>query len=135
MGTTVWIDDGTREALRTLQRTLGTGSVNATIRRLLDQPATDAHSLFARHRAAIRAILRRHRLRNLVAFGSRARGDAQAASDLDLAVEVATGASPLAVLAAEADIEKELGISVNLVELPNAKLKDVLRREGVPFER
>lgn len=134
MGTTVWLDEETREALRRLQAQLGTGSANATIRRLLDQPASDARTLFARHRTAIAAILRRHHVRRLVAFGSRARGDATAASDLDLGVEVAPGAEPLAVLAAENDLEELFGIRVNLVELPNPALRAALRREGVPFE-
>lgn len=133
MGTTVWIDDATRAALRRLQRQLGTPSVNATIQRLLQNPAQDAHTLFARHRKAIRAILRRHHLTGLVAFGSRARGDAGPASDLDLAVHVAAGADPLALLAAEGDLEAALGLKVNLVELPNPALEAAIRREGVPF--
>lgn len=134
MGTTVWVDDETRKALRRLQEALGADSANATIRRLIEQPATDARTLFARYGKAIRAILRRHRLRRLIAFGSRARGDATPASDLDLAVEAAPGADPLAILAAEADLEDELGLGVNLVELPNPSLRPILRREGVAFE-
>lgn len=133
MSTTIWVDRETRLALRRLQEAFGTGSANATIRRLIEQPSTDARTLFARHRDAIRAILRRRRLRRMVAFGSRARGDATAASDLDLAVEVAPGADPLAILAAEADLEQALGLRVNLVEVPNPSLREVLRREGVVF--
>lgn len=129
----MWIDEGTREALRRLQVAFGTDSVNATIRRLIEQPSPDAQGLFAKHHDAIRTILRRHGIRRLVAFGSRARGDATAASDLDLAAEFAKGSPPLALLAAEADLEAELGLKVNLVEIPNPKLADVLRREGVPF--
>lgn len=135
MGTTVWVDDGTRAALRRLQSALGTDSVNATIRRLLEQPPADARSLFSKHRSAIAAILRRHKLKGLVAFGSRARGDANPASDLDLAAEAGPDAAPLAILAAEADLEAELGVPVSLVELPNTKLQSVIAREGVPFER
>lgn len=135
VGTTVWLDAETRETLRRLQAALGTASVNETIRRLIEQPASDAHSIFSKHHDAIRKIMRRHKLRDLVAFGSRARGDATPASDLDLAATVGEGASPLAILAAEADLEAELGIAVNLVELPNAALKNVIRREGVSFGR
>lgn len=133
MGTTVWLEDATREKLRELQRALGARSVNETIERLMAQPAPDARALFAAHRGAIEAIMRKHGLRKLIAFGSRARGDAKPTSDLDLAAEVAKRASPLAVLAAEADLEAALGIPVSLVELPNPRLAAVLRREGVPF--
>lgn len=134
MGTTVWIDDETRSALRKLQASFGTPSVNATIQRLIAQPSPDARALFAVHREGIREILQRHRLRRLVAFGSRARGDAGPASDLDLAAEVAKGADPLALLAAEGDLEALLGMPVHLVELPNQRLAKVLKKEGVPFD-
>jgi predicted nucleotidyltransferase len=133
MGTTVWVDDQVRAELRGLQGTLGLGSVNATLRHLLERPPQDAHSLFATHREEIQAVLARHDLRGLVAFGSRARGDAHAASDLDLAAEPGPGADPMALLAAEADLEELLGIRVHLVELPNRGLHDVIEREGVPF--
>lgn len=134
MGTTVWIDADTRQALRKLQRELGTGSVNATIRRLLEQPAPDARALFAKHRAEIRAIMRKHRIRKLVAFGSRARGDATPSSDLDLAAELAPTAAPLAILAAEADLEEALKLNVDLVELPNPRLRKAIALEGIAFE-
>jgi predicted nucleotidyltransferase len=133
MGTTVWVDDGTRKALRRLQRELGTESVNDTIRCLIERRALDARAVFALHRDAIKAVLRRHRLRRLVAFGSRARGDAGPTSDLDLAAEVAPQADPLALLAAEADLEEATGLRVNLVELPNPRLQGAIEREGVPF--
>ena len=134
MGTTVWIGKDTRQDLRRLQDQLGTPSVNATIRRLLERPAPDARALFAIHRAGIMAVIRRRRLKRLVAFGSRARGDARATSDLDLAVEVKAGADPLTVLEVEADLEELLGIRVHIVELPNPALRQTIQREGVAFE-
>lgn len=130
----MWVDDETRAALRELQDAFGADSVNATIRRLIDRPSLDARTIFALHKDGIATILRRHHLRRLVAFGSRARGDAKPTSDLDLAVELASKASPLALLAAEADLEAELGMTVNLVELPNKRIEDALKREGVRFE-
>lgn len=133
MGTTVWVDETTRAHLRRLQESLGTSSVNETIRRLLEQPATDARGLFTKHGREIRRIMRQHGIRNMTAFGSRARGDARPGSDLDVAVEMKKDARPLAVLAAEADLEEELGLSVHLVELPKAELHDIIRREGIRF--
>lgn len=132
-GTTVWIDSATREKLRRLQASFGTDSVNATIRRLIESPTQDARALFAKHRAEIRAILRKHALRGLVAFGSRARGDAGPTSDLDLAVQRTARAKPLAILAAEADLEELFGLPVDLVEIPNPKLDAVIKKEGVKF--
>jgi len=108
-----------------------TDPVNATIRRLLEQPALDAHALFARYRPEIPAILRKHGLRRFVAFGSRARGDAGPTSDLDLAMEHGPRAKPLAILAAEADLEEVLGVPVDLVELPNERLQHMIARERV----
>lgn len=134
MGTTVWLSSATREDLRRLQGQLGLGSVDAAVRHLLARPAIDARTLFAVHRKGIVAILRKHALHGLVAFGSRARGDATVASDLDLAAVVKAGAGPMAVLSAEADLEQELGVPVNLVELPNPALEAVIAREGVPFD-
>src|ERR1051325_2689385 len=117
MGTTVWVDDETRKALRRLQRDLGAASANDTIRRLIERPSLDARTLFALHRAAIAALLARHKGKRLVAFGSRARGDADPASDLDVAVEMGRGADALAPLALEADLEDLLGMPVNVVDL------------------
>ncbi|MHB8634689.1 MAG: hypothetical protein ACYDBQ_12145 [Thermoplasmatota archaeon] len=53
VGTTVWLDAETREALRRTQGRLGEPSAGATIRRLLDRPELDARTLFALHRAGI----------------------------------------------------------------------------------
>lgn len=133
MGTTVWIDAQTRERLRELQDAFGTPSVNATIQRLLDQPAMDARALFAKHSQAIRRLLARHGVRSLTAFGSRARGDARPDSDLDVAIELAPKAGPLAVLALEADLEDLLSLKVNVTELPNPRVAAALRREGIRF--
>jgi predicted nucleotidyltransferase len=133
MGTTVWVDETTREGLRQVQERLGLPSVNATIQHLLERPAIDARTLFALHRDQIREILARHHLRYLVAFGSRARGDATLTSDLDLAVEAGPESDPLALLAAEAELETVLGLPVHLVERPHARLEKVIEREGVAF--
>ena len=133
MGTTVWVDRDTREQLRRLQTVFCTDSVDSTIRRLIARPPEDARSLFAAHRTAIEAIMRRHGLRHLVAFGSRARGDAGPGSDLDLAAEFHPDSDPLAIMAAGRDFEEELGLLVDLVELPHPTIGQIIEREGVAF--
>ncbi|MEK6975540.1 MAG: nucleotidyltransferase domain-containing protein [Candidatus Thermoplasmatota archaeon] len=133
MGTTVWIDDATRADLRRLQDAFGTPSVNATIQRLLSQPAMDARTIFAKHGGAIAAILKRHGLRGLVAFGSRARGEARPDSDLDLAAHIDPRGDPLAIFGAELDFEDLLGMKVHIVQLPNQRLAATLKRDGIAF--
>lgn len=131
MGTTIWVDEETREELRRLQELLGKKSANETIRYLIAQPVPDARSLFHTHRSQIEPILRNHGIRRLIAFGSRARGDARPTSDLDLAVEIDKDVPPLSLIAAEAELEEVLGIPVHLVELPNKKIERTLEKEGV----
>lgn len=135
MGTTVWVEDATRDELRMSQHDLGTNSVNATIQYLTRKPALDARALFAVHFETIRSLMKRHRVRKLIAYGSRARGEARPTSDLDLAVKMASNADPLAVLALEADLEEALGVPVSVVELPNERVEKAIGKEGIPFGR
>ena len=133
MGTTVWVEDDVRAELRRLQHSMGAASVNAVLRRVLGPGPRTAQALFADHYDAIGRILRLHRIAQLVAFGSRARGDARPDSDLDVALRLAPDAAPLAAVAAEADLEELLGLPVRIVELPNPRLDAVIAAEGVRF--
>ena len=133
MGTTVWVDDEVRQELRRMQESLRTNSVNDTLKIILTEGERTARALFVRHADAIRAILDRHGLDELVAFGSRARGDHRPDSDLDLAVIRVDKSNPLAILAAENDLEELFGIPVGIVERPNPKLDGIIDREGIPF--
>lgn len=133
MGTTVWVDDETREKLRRLQDEMGTGSVNETIRRLIDEPPLTAQALFVRYHDEIQAILDKHKLYALVAFGSRARGDARSSSDLDLSVRARADSAPFAIVEAERELAELLGIPVTIAEQPHPKLDPVVKKEGVAF--
>lgn len=134
MGTTIWVEERVRDALRDLQENLRTNSANETILRLLEQPSRGARDLFARHKAKVREVMARHRIHRLIAFGSRARGDARIDSDFDLAAEFDRGVPPLTPLAAERELEEIFGLTVNLVELPNPRLAPALEKDGVNFE-
>jgi predicted nucleotidyltransferase len=76
-------------------------------------------------------------------FGSRARGDARAGSDVDLAVLPAEGAAPEDRVAAEAElarfVEEHLRLPVDVVllrrELSPALLFDIFRVETILFAR
>lgn len=55
------------------------------------------HPLIERHRAAIRGLAARRGIADLRVFGSMARGDADADSDIDLLVSLPPGCSGLAL--------------------------------------
>jgi hypothetical protein len=63
------------------------------LRQFLREPAPGAGLIerVLRHRSAIKTIARRHGVTAIYLFGSVARGDARAISDVDLAVEVVGG--------------------------------------------
>lgn len=60
----------------------------------------------------IRSILARYGVRRAGVFGSYARGDETAGSDLDLLVDVPAGASLLDLVGLELELREELGIRV-----------------------
>lgn len=82
-------------------------------------------------RQRIMAVLRRHPVRFAYLFGSRARGEARADSDLDLAVQFAPelGAAQRFELALRlgAELEAALDCRVDLVDLDTAPLRLVGR--------
>ncbi|MDD5297613.1 MAG: nucleotidyltransferase family protein [Rhodocyclaceae bacterium] len=73
------------------------------------------NALIESHRAALRDLLARHKLKNGRVFGSMARDDADEASDVDLLVEVPPGTSGLALGALLLDAQDMLGRRVDVV--------------------
>ena len=73
------------------------------------------HTLIESHRAEIRALAERHGLRDVRVFGSMARGDAEATSDVDLLVALPPGRSGLALGALLMDVQDLLGRRVQVV--------------------
>ncbi|MFO1036955.1 MAG: nucleotidyltransferase family protein [Geminicoccaceae bacterium] len=86
-------------------------------------------------RSRLLDLAARHGARNIGVFGSVARGDADQASDLDLLVDLEPGRSLIDLGAFLADIEVELGVSVDVVT--EAGLRPALRervlQEVVPL--
>jgi uncharacterized protein len=66
-------------------------------------------------RAKILELAARHGVRNVRVFGSIARGDASATSDIDLLVDVEPARTLLDVIAFEQDLEELLGRSVDVL--------------------
>lgn len=87
------------------------------------------------HRERIQALVERHRLRNPRVFGSAARGDDAAGSDLDLLVDSCGDATLFDLAAVEEEIEALTGLRVDVMTpgfLPEAWRAHVLR-EAVPL--
>lgn len=64
----------------------------------------------------IRRIARQHGARRVRVFGSRARGEAGASSDVDLLIELESGRDLLDLVALKQDLEALLGCAVDVVE-------------------
>ncbi len=91
-------------------------------------------SLVESNRAEIREVVRRHRGRSVSLFGSVARGDDTAASDIDFLVEFLPGSSLFDLLHISDELEALLGVSVDVVPVGGLKDRDDhIRREAVPL--
>jgi predicted nucleotidyltransferase len=78
------------------------------------------------HRGEIRSIVAAHGGRRVHLFGSVARGDDDAESDVDLLVDLPEGAGVLTIGAIARDVEHLLGIEVDVV--PESALGATKRR-------
>jgi uncharacterized protein len=74
-----------------------------------------------RHRRKVRDIIARHGLSNVRVFGSVARGEDAAESDVDLLVDVAPGVGLVGLARCERDLEALLGVPVDLVPADDLK--------------
>ena len=74
-----------------------------------------------RRRHELRAILARHGLSNPRVFGSVARAEETAASDVDLLVDVAPGVGLMGLARCERDLQGLLGVPVDLVPADHVK--------------
>jgi uncharacterized protein len=88
----------------------------------------------ARVRGEILALAARHGARNVRVFGSVARGEADAASDIDFLVDFETGRSLLDLAALLVDLEDLLGHPVDVVTEPGlkARIRQRVLAEAVP---
>ncbi len=73
------------------------------------------HPMIEAHREALRALAKRHGMRSIKVFGSMARDDADASSDVDLLVETAPDTSGFALGALLMDAQDLLGRRVDVV--------------------
>ena len=98
---------------------------------MADRPSIDD---LARVRGQILAIAARHGAGNVRVFGSVARGEADAASDIDFLVDFEPGRSLLDLAALLVDLEDLLGHPVDVVTEPGlkARIRQRVLAEAVP---
>jgi predicted nucleotidyltransferase len=87
------------------------------------QPAGPSLDQLARLRAEILAAAARHGATNVRVFGSVARGDADAASDVDFLVDFEAGRSLLDLASLLVELEDLLGHPVDVVTEPGLKAR------------
>jgi uncharacterized protein len=98
---------------------------------MADRPSIDD---LARVRGQILTIAARHGAGNVRVFGSVARGEADAASDIDVLVDFEPGRSLLDLAALLVDLEDLLGHPVDVVTEPGlkARIRQRVLAEAVP---
>lgn len=85
-------------------------------------------------RDEIRDAVRRHRGRSVAVFGSVARDEESATSDIDFLVEFEPGSSLFDLLHLTEDLQALLGIEVDVISAGGLKDRDEhIRREAVPL--
>lgn len=87
------------------------------------------------NRRAILDLARRHGASEIMVFGSVARGDAQAASDVDFLVTFEPDRSLLDHVALQQDLEDLLRVKVDVVSRNGLSpyIRDAVLREAVPI--
>jgi uncharacterized protein len=91
--------------------------------------------LLGTNRTAVLEIANRHGARNVRIFGSTARGEATAASDIDVLVTMEKGRSLLDLCALGNDLEDLLQRKVDVVTEPaiSPHLRERILREAIPL--
>ena len=91
--------------------------------------------LLVEHRAALLALAERRGLRNVRVFGSMARGDHHAQSDVDLLVDALPGTSALALCGLSIDAGRLLDRPVDVVteRCLYAPMREQAVREAMPL--
>ncbi|MPZ88962.1 MAG: hypothetical protein GEU81_12990 [Nitriliruptorales bacterium] len=79
------------------------------------QPRSHLGMLLAKHRDGILALAHEHRVTNVRVFGSVARGEDDASSDVDLLVDLAPGADLFDLASLDVELEKLLGHKADIV--------------------
>ncbi|UYM03915.1 XRE family transcriptional regulator [Solicola gregarius] len=105
---------------------------SATVQRLLDACRVKPSQALDLHRDAVIDIVSSHRARRPRVFGSTARGDDTAESDLDLLVEFDADATLLDLVRMADELERVLGVRVDVVDdYGDSRILNGARNEAV----
>ena len=98
-------------------------------------PTMSPRELIAVHREEILKLAAQHGARNIRIFGSAARGEARAGSDLDLLVDMEEGRSLLDLVGFWQDLEGLLGYRVDVITDGGVSpyLRDQIYAEAIPL--
>lgn len=131
--TTVIMSPATRDRLLDLKRQWRARSTEAVLLRLLDGEPAGAKALFEARKKLVTPVLRKHQIKNLVAFGSRARGDARPDSDLDLVGDLPPDADLFTLVRAREELAAAFGMKVDFVTRGGLRprLAAEIKRDGV----
>jgi predicted nucleotidyltransferase/DNA-binding XRE family transcriptional regulator len=133
---------GRREpSVRTLARLIGaTGhdlvlDVVSAADRTTGLPDTPLGRRLRQRRKAVSEAAANRRARNVRVFGSVARGDTTADSDVDLLVDLDPGVGLLELIGLERELGELLGVEVDVVSADTLKprMRDRVLREAVPL--
>jgi predicted nucleotidyltransferase len=131
--TTVALSPATRDRLLDLKRQWRLRTTEDVIVRLLEGQLFGAKALYLSRREKVDAVLHKRGIRRLVAFGSRARGDARPDSDLDLVGRLPKGSDLVDLAQAQEELAEAFGVRVDFVSEGGLRgaLKEQVERDGV----
>lgn len=97
--------------------------------------SSHAMTWLAQHRSAIRRIATEHGAERVRVFGSVARGEAGADSDVDLLVDLVPGRDLLDLVAIKQDVEDLLGREVDVVTeaAVSPYMREAVLRDAIPL--
>ncbi|GAA0618792.1 hypothetical protein GCM10009547_21450 [Sporichthya brevicatena] len=101
----------------------------------LGLPNTRLGRLLRRHRRAIFEIATRRKAHNLRVFGSVARGDEHAESDVDLLVDLERGVGLVGLAGLTRELTELLGVPVDVIpaDTLKARIREEVFREAIPL--
>lgn len=116
-----------------MKRAWALRSLEEVIERLASGTPQTAQALYQANEKRVEEVLKRHKISRLVAFGSRARGDARPDSDLDLVATVPETTSLFDLVHIQEDLEEAFGVKVNLLteRALRPRLKRRVEEDGV----
>jgi predicted nucleotidyltransferase len=133
MATTVWLDEPSRDELVRLKAFYGVTSLGAVVRCLLNQPQETAKQLYRRRKRQVEAACKKFGVAQLIAFGSRARGDARPGGDLDIVVTFAKPIDFGQFLDVKEAIAQAFACPTDVIEPPThrPRMMEAIERDGV----